>query len=416
MDLFVERQCIEQMKSGDTKKFLMLFDANFEEVYKYVMRRVPVNAEAESITRMVFMDALGQIERTPQDLGYNVWLYSLARPRVWDYMSKASFPQKQGLISAVEDAGEKEYTKEIIKKADHLFTKLLLEEREILRLKFFEQVSDGDVMYVLNSEEASIGPKIYRVLKRSHFMLFGESDERHGVYFGEISSFMEQIRQAEVIEVPETFKATLRVELENKINRKDFAVEAEEIVSEKEPFQETPEFLQQDKPKGSNDPAKIFVEAVREMREEEEQERVKQQQKLERQERVYEFLERYKVYLVALPVLLFVVLGAVVFFSLFNQEDRIVRGYSNSCSMDIEFTGDFSDSEIRSVHQGISNRLCDHFTVEKLVISRLPSGEVGVKVDVPEWFYQYGFKKNPRMWKIYYYEKTARSNSESGEV
>jgi hypothetical protein len=55
----------------------------------------------------------------------------------------------------------------------------------------------------LGIEDGTIGPKIYRVLKRAHFLLFGESDERQGVYFGELSGFLARMRDLEYIDVPE---------------------------------------------------------------------------------------------------------------------------------------------------------------------------------------------------------------------
>ena len=89
MDLYVERQCVDKMKGGNSKQFLLLLDANFVDVYGYVARRVGDRAEVEKIVRLTFLDALGQIGNTPTDVSYLIWLYSLAKPRVWDYIAKA---------------------------------------------------------------------------------------------------------------------------------------------------------------------------------------------------------------------------------------------------------------------------------------------------------------------------------------
>ena len=76
MDIHVEKQCVDQMKSGNTRQFLMLFDAYFSDLYKYVARRVGHGEDTELIVRLTFLDALGQIQNTPVDTGYLIWLYN----------------------------------------------------------------------------------------------------------------------------------------------------------------------------------------------------------------------------------------------------------------------------------------------------------------------------------------------------
>lgn len=406
MDLYVERQCVDEMKAGKAEKFLMLFDANFEDVYKYVARRVVDGAERERIVRLTFLDALGQIQNTPTDSTYLVWLFSLARPRVWDHIAKASFPETQGLISAREKVDES--SDELVRKADKIMGKLSLEEREILRLKFFEQVSDGDVMTILAMTEGSIGPKIYRVLKRAHFLLFGESDERKGVYFGELSGFFERLRGLESIEVLEVLKLSLKTDVTTRIQKKNFAVEAEVVMEKKASTNEKV-------PTGSNDPAKIFVEAVREMREDEAKELEKERMKFEKSERVLDFVDRWKGVLTLIPVAIFLMIFTSFLLS-FLDFGRIERGFPNNCDIEIVFDGDFTDAEKRSVNNGVSAKLCDHFEVERLVISRLDEGKLEVEVDVPEWFLEYTFVKKVSDWRIKKYARTLNSDGEPGQV
>lgn len=421
MDLYVERQCIDQMKEGNEKQFLKLFEEYFESVYRYIARRVPELSEADRITRMTFFDALGQIRNTPTDISYLVWLYSLAKPRVWAYMNKASFPQTQGLIDKSEvEVTQGNESAEILAKAAKMISKLSLEEREILKLKFFEQVADGDVMFILNEQEANIGPKIYRVLKRAHFLLFGESDERQGVYFGELTGLIERVKELEDINIPEVLKLTLKNEIMNKIERKDFAINAD-IVNEISPIDETKPFEVKSeeaasKPKGSNDPAKIFVEAVEEMKQKEALEKIKEQRKQERRENLVESFERWKGVLAVIPVLLFVFAVAFVIVKVVLNQG-VERGYPTSCNIVVNYEGGFSDGEIRSVNKGISNRICDHFdTVSELTISRSSEGKVDVAVVIKDWNLMYNFVKKVEDWRIKKYERSLISDRESGEI
>ena len=411
MDIYVEKQCVDEMKSGETSKFLMLFDSNFDDVYKYVFRRVSDSVELERIVRMTFLDALGQVQNTPTDVAYLVWLYTLAKPRAWEYIAKDSVPDKRGLIY-----GKKEEVKGAGEKAKNMMTKLLLEEREVLRLKLFEQVTDGDVATVLGlSEDGAIGPKIYRVLKRAHFLLFGESDEKKGVYFGELSGFFEKIRNAEEIEPAGALKLSLRNDLDGRISRREFAVEGEFEDEMDTPFDVKDPIADMAKPTGSNDPAKIFVAAVKEMRDEEQLEAEKEKIVFERREKMLDFIDRWKAFFTLIPVVVFAFVIGIVFINIF-EFGLIERGYPNTCDIEVVFEGEFSDGEMRGVNKGISDRICDHFEVEKLVISRAETGVIDVSVDVPSWMLEYRFVQKIKDWRIKKYERTPYSNEESREV
>lgn len=464
MDLYVERQCVDGLKSGNLKQFLMLFDACFKDLYKYVARRVGERQEVERIVRLAFFDAFGQARNTPTDSGYLIWLYSLAKPRIWAYLAKESFPEEQGLIARTNEASEVQV--DDLGKFEKMLKKLSLEEREILKLKFFEQVSDGDVMTILGMEEGSVGPKIYRVLKRAHFLLFGESDERQGVYFGELSGFMERVRGLEEIEVSEVLALTLKNELTMKIEKKDFAIEgaaveaggadslegnefanspfevkAEEepnIISGKAPFEAVSDQTasaakeassgivssNQGARVGSDDPAKIFVEAVREMKEEEALKKIKEERKMERRENLFGILERWKGICIGIPAVLFVVVIGFVAVKLIILSGGVERGYPSDCEIEVVFEGEFSDGEMRSVNKGIGDRICGHFEdVESLMISRVEDGKIDVEVGRKDWLLSYNFVKKimgakvpGNGWKIKKYERTFDSNGESGEV
>ncbi|MBI4232666.1 hypothetical protein HY605_05535 [Candidatus Peregrinibacteria bacterium] len=408
MDLYVERQCIDQMKAGNLAKFLLLFDAYFVDVYKYVVRRIGLQPEAEKLVSLVFIDALGQVQNTPMDIGYQIWLYSLAKPRVFDYINKHGFT---GVAVLGADTAD-----ETVAQAEKMFSKMSLEEREILRLKFFEEVTDGDVMTILGIEEGTIGPKIYRVLKRAHFLLFGESDEKQGVYFGELSGLLARLRELEKIEEPVAFKLNLRADISGRIDRRDLAIELEPVEEKKGPV-EPPVELKGGQV-GSNDPAKIFVQAVKEMKEEERARELREQLKFEKSEQVMDFIDRWKYAIAIVPAFLIAFVGYFIIKAIYFGVDSelIARKYITNCGIEISYVGDFSDGEIRGVNAGIADRLCDHFEVQGLVLKRADDGKVEVLVDVPEYLLEYKFAYRFDFWKIKEYARISNSDKKSGKV
>lgn len=427
MDAYVERQCVEKMKKGDLKQFLLLFDSNFATVYKYVFRRVSNQEEAEKLTRMVFLDALAKVQDVNEEVSFTVWLLTLAKKRVWDYLSKSNYLEENvdGFVKEVSELSEGD--QEFVKRANKMFHKLSLEEREILRLKFFEELSDADVKAILAYEEEDIGPKIYRVLKRAHLLLFGESQESQGIYFGELSGFLARIKDLEKIDVPEAFRLNLRLDIENRIEKRDFAIDTEVI---QEDVSKELNTKLQDEPTeatGSDDPAKVFVQAVQDMKEEEEKEREKEMERIERKEKVLDFFDRWKGVLTAIPIILLIGIVGVLLWSFldfsnyikFGDEGIIPRGVpQTTCGIEVAFEGDFSDAELRGINEGISNRICDHFDVEGLEITRVDEGTVEVDLDEPDWLIHYKFVQKIDDWRIKHYarSRTAHSDQQSGEV
>ncbi len=409
MDLYVEKQCVDKMKGGDGKQFLSLLDANFVDVYMYVARRVGDRAEVEKIVRLTFLDALGQIGNTPTDVSYLIWLYSLAKPRVWDYIAKGSASGQSGLVTPFDL--EKKENEEVVGRVDKMMKKLSLEEWEILRLKFFEEVADGDLIAVLGIEEGKVGKRIYQVLKRAHFLLFGEEEGRKKVYFGKLSGLFEKVRRLEEVEVPEVLKLSLKADFTNRIERKNFAI-AGEVVEEKKPFKVKEKLVG----KGSNDPAKIFVEAVKEMKEKEVEKRMRQQDELDRRERTYDFLDRWKGVFALIPLVLFVWIVIFVVLHFGDFIGGVERGYPNSCEIAVDFDGDFSDGVRRGVDVGITNRICDYFEVSEMQIVYVDERTVNVEVDVIDWFLEYEFVRKDNEWRIQKYARTPYSNQESGQV
>jgi RNA polymerase sigma-70 factor, ECF subfamily len=440
MDLHVEKQYLEQIKEGKLEKFLFLYDEYFDYVYKYVLRRVGDFSEVEKMVKLTFLDALTKVQETSTESNYLVFLYGAAKDRVWNYLNEVSRGNNQGLIVSFgrgsEDLGVE--NQEVLKQAEKMFGKLSLEESEILRLKFFEDLADYDVNLVLGGKQETIGPKMYRVLKRVHFLLFGESDNKQGVYFGELSGFMSRVKELEYIDVPTGLKLNFRAELLDRIQRKEGAVEGEvetvveepvvePIVDEapsspfnaaKEPVAEVKPVKQKITEVGSDDPAKIFVEAVSEMKEEEALKKVVEnveEDDLEQKEAFFEIFDKWKVVFAIIPIILFVVVVVFVVFSIF-ADGRIKRGIPTNCELAVNFEGEYSFSEKRDINEGINDGLCDHFVeIERLAVSG-ELKDLNVELDDKDWLREYKYAQKNDIWYIKYYAKTPNSDEESRKI
>ncbi|MBT4735550.1 MAG: RNA polymerase sigma factor [Candidatus Marinimicrobia bacterium] len=236
----------------DPRQFLLLFDDSFADLYRYVARRVSDEIVREQVVELVYMDAIGQMATCPNDVNFSTWLYSVARGRVAEYVKGSIVGAGVAIESPVFEGasimdGVYDDEFKLKQQADTFFSTLTLEEREIVKLKFFEELTDGEVLYVLGLAEGTVGAKIYQVLRRGYEVLFGEVSEGGDVYYGELHSFLARLKGIEKIPFPETFKLKLRTEITNKLERMYSGS-----------FQT-----------GSKDPAKAFVYAAKGMSKEE---------------------------------------------------------------------------------------------------------------------------------------------------
>jgi DNA-directed RNA polymerase specialized sigma24 family protein len=223
MDLRAENQYKEGSQE-DPRNFLPLLEDGFSDLYRYVARRVEDETVRHQVVELVYLDAVGQISTCAQDLNFSTWLYGLAFKRIQEYVKGSVVGPAASLESPVFEGinvMDAVYDDEIQLKqqAETFFSSLTFEEREILRLKFFEELTDGEVMHVLDLSEGSVGTKIYKVLKRGYEILFGEIKDHSGVYYGELHSFLARLKNIEKIPVSDGFRLNLRSKIENKLEK-----------------------------------------------------------------------------------------------------------------------------------------------------------------------------------------------------
>jgi DNA-directed RNA polymerase specialized sigma24 family protein len=397
MDLYVEKQCVERLVAGETRQFLNLFDASFAEVYKYLKRRINDDSEVERILRFTFLEALSLYKESPKDQSYAVWLFELARKRVVSYLEAnrdfkfdfSSILKKEALVSPMSN----------VSKVLLMFSKLTLEETEIIKLKFFEQVADSDIMTILGIDPENVGARIYRVLKRAHFIVFGEGDENQGVYFGELSGLIASFLDAEKISVPEALRLGFKAQLSAKIDHAELVLDPElvkELKQNEEARQSRQNLIKNNMNKGSNDPAKVFVNAAGSLNEEEKQKVYSEYQakkqfeedeafrKEMKKDEFWEMIDSIKGVLIFVPVLIFV----LVFSGILLYKYWPFGG----CDFVVAYSEDMTKEEIADLNKKVANPVCKYYgDVSDMVITKLAEDKVDVFVEREEVNLKYVF-------------------------
>lgn len=182
-ELELERRLIEAAKQ-DPDKFMDLYDKYFDHIYRYVYRRTGGDKDvAHDIVSQTFLDALSHIKQfTWQGYPFSSWLYKIAHNNVIKWYRKTSknnhIPLDEARAVSDKTQNQKELTDELFaqEQVQKMMERLDEDEREILRLKFFEGMSNIEIADIMGLSVSNIGVKVFRTLKKAKGILPTKND------------------------------------------------------------------------------------------------------------------------------------------------------------------------------------------------------------------------------------------------
>ena len=102
---------------------------------------------------------------------FSAWLYKIAHNNVLKWYRESNKYQKVDLEEIAEISGDEDVEVDLNRNQDDQGVRLLLEkldyeERELIRLKYFEEISNIEIAEVMGITPNNVGVKLYRALKR----------------------------------------------------------------------------------------------------------------------------------------------------------------------------------------------------------------------------------------------------------
>ncbi|MDA3802898.1 MAG: RNA polymerase sigma factor [Patescibacteria group bacterium] len=168
-----DRDIIERFQKGDTDSFVILYDKYIDKIYKFIYFKTSHKETAEDLCTQTFLKALNKLPSfkiAGKDY-FSPWLYSIARNLVIDHYRKKASSKNNINIDDVWDLSDntdierdidfKEKTKLI---ANHL-KKLNVEQREIIMLKIFEDLSYKEIAKIIDKSEDACKMSFSRAIK-----------------------------------------------------------------------------------------------------------------------------------------------------------------------------------------------------------------------------------------------------------
>ena len=175
---------IARAQRGDREAVAVLYQLHAPKMFRYIVARVPTNADAEDLTAEVFVSMVKglpsyQIRGAP----FEAWLYRIAASRVTDFYRRTRHHVQTELPETLHDSTPLPEEKILQDQTlDHLrksLQQLPEEYQTILILRFVERKSHEDVAELLGKSVPAVKSIQHRALIRLTELLGSDHKVRH---------------------------------------------------------------------------------------------------------------------------------------------------------------------------------------------------------------------------------------------
>jgi len=171
----LENQVIKNAQKGDRQAFGTIYDWYVKKIYQFIFFKTNNTELAEDITQDVFLKLIKYLKNTQRVKSLQALLYQIARNLVNDYYRTNLNKQ----ISNIEDIAESEITRIDVKgdleeliemehsidQIKHALEFLKDEYKEIIVLKYIEDLTHKEIAQILDKKENHIRVILHRAIK-----------------------------------------------------------------------------------------------------------------------------------------------------------------------------------------------------------------------------------------------------------
>jgi RNA polymerase sigma-70 factor (ECF subfamily) len=173
----------EDRKRQRERRFCDLYQAYYQAVLAYAVRRVAAPQDADDVVADVFTVAWRRIEQVPPAPEDRLWLYGVARRVVAGrHRSARRLRRLTTRLTATYGAGPAQHPQMADLAQDHLLTimgRLPAAEREALQLVLWEQLTHAEAAQVLGCSVNAIGIRVHRARVRLRALLAPAAQQGH---------------------------------------------------------------------------------------------------------------------------------------------------------------------------------------------------------------------------------------------
>lgn len=165
-----DKELIVKAKKGDNDAFGALYKKYYQKIYRYCRINTGSNEKAQDICQETFVKAYKKINnfKTEGAWSFQAFLFTIARNMIIDdsrRKKEANIEDYEQLQSHVNLYDEYD-RQEGIKKMQKVLLKLNEEERQIVVLRYFEELPSAEVAKILGINDGALRVRTFRVVKK----------------------------------------------------------------------------------------------------------------------------------------------------------------------------------------------------------------------------------------------------------
>jgi len=152
-------QLLIEAAQRDPRRFVELYEENFERVYAFVARRVRDRSDAEDITADVFHRALASLKEFEwRGVPVAAWLYRIASNAIADHWQRAAREKGASVTHDPPDEREGANPEEVEKRAKlfQMVASLPGDQRQVVEMRFAEGKSVREVAAQMRRSEGAV--------------------------------------------------------------------------------------------------------------------------------------------------------------------------------------------------------------------------------------------------------------------
>lgn len=174
MTLKNDQTYIDQIIKGDANAFAFLVEKYKTMVFTLALKMLKSREEAEEISQDTFIKAYKNIDKFKGDSKFSTWLYKIAYRTCLDSIKKNGKKYQTGTIDeiTINQIKSTDGILETIERKERavIINKCLIElpedERSIIWLFYFEELSLKEIIEITELSEANVKVKLHRARKR----------------------------------------------------------------------------------------------------------------------------------------------------------------------------------------------------------------------------------------------------------
>jgi len=160
-----EREAIKQVQKGHTEAYQVIVECYMKRAYYIALGYVRNAQDAMDISQESFIKAFRKIKRFDAEKSFFPWFYKLLKNLCLDHIKRRSRTQEVPLDEArvLKEEREDREMKEILWKG---IEKLPFEQREVIILRYFQQLSYQEIAEITARPVGTIMSSLYYAKKR----------------------------------------------------------------------------------------------------------------------------------------------------------------------------------------------------------------------------------------------------------